>query len=99
MAKNRDERGRFVKGTSGNPAGRPKNDSVADRLFPLVPRAVERIRMILEDPESVPRDVLRAADIVLSRVYGLPRQAVEIDAADATIRIVDTDPDGAEYNG
>lgn len=95
----RDKNGRFVKGISGNPNGRPKNDSVADRLFPLVPKAIERIKMILENPDSTDRDVMKAAEIVLDRVYGKAYQSVQIDKADAVIRIVEEDPDAVNYNG
>lgn len=99
MERKRDEKGHFLPGVSGNPAGRPKKDEVSDRLYPLVPLAVERIRDILENPKAAPRDLIKAAELVLSRVYGLPRQSVDIDATDTTIRIIDTDPEGADFNG
>lgn len=75
QVRNRDKQGRFTKGVSGNPGGRPKNDSVADRLWPLVPKAIERIKQILENEESSDRDIIRVAELVLDRVYGKAVQA------------------------
>ena len=68
--KKRDKHGRFIKGVSGNPNGRPKDDTVKDRLFPLVPKSIERLQQILDNPDSLPRDVIKVAEIVLDRVYG-----------------------------
>lgn len=98
QAKARDKNGRFVKGTSGNPNGRPKNDEVAALLYPLVPKAVKRIEEILDSPDATCREILRAAELVLDRVYGKAFQAVQVEAADTTVRIIDTDPEGAEFN-
>lgn len=98
QARARDRNGRFLPGVSGNPNGRPKDDSVASRLFPLVPKAIERIKQILDNPESTDRDVMKAAEIVLDRVYGKAFQSVDADI-DTTVHIVDDDPDGADYNG
>lgn len=95
----RDKNGRFVKGISGNPNGRPKNDSVADRLFPLVPKAIERIKMILDNPESTDRDVMKAAEIVLDRVYGKAFQSVQLEEIDTTVHIIEDDPEASEWNG
>lgn len=95
----RDKNGRFVKGTSGNPNGRPKNDSVADRLFPLVPKAISRIEKILDNPESADKDVIRVADIILDRVYGKAFQSIQLDEVDTTVRIIEEDPEAGDWNG
>jgi hypothetical protein len=99
QARTRDSRGRFVKGVTGNPGGRPKNDNVSDRLFPLVPKAIERIKMILDNPESTDRDVMKAAEIVLDRVYGKAFQSVQLEEIDTTVHIIEDDPEASEWNG
>lgn len=83
----RDKHGRFIKGVSGNPNGRPKDDTVKDRLFPLVPKSIERLQQILDNPDSLPRDVIKVAEIVLDRVYGKAFQSVDVGNIDTTVTV------------
>ena len=68
-------RGRpFQKGQSGNPKGRPKQTKEQrDALMmirALAPDAAERLKAIIQDPETKPEVQLRAIDVVLERTYG-----------------------------
>lgn len=75
MAAARDAHGRFVKGTSGNPGGRPAiPEGQKELLRDLVPAALEIKRKILLD-DNAPLTLRNAvADSVLDRVYGKPVQ-------------------------
>lgn len=81
MPASRDESGRFVKGQSGNPAGRsPLAPEIKDMLLPLGKKSVAALKKVLEDPGAKDSDKLRATEIVLDRLLGKPQQAVELDA-------------------
>jgi hypothetical protein len=49
MPENRDKTGRFVKGKSGNPGGRPK---IPDELREYAAQAPQRLREIADDPNT-----------------------------------------------
>lgn len=49
MPDNRDKSGRFVKGKSGNPGGRPK---IPDELREYAAQAPKRLREIADDPNT-----------------------------------------------
>jgi len=67
----RDDLGRFVPGTSGNPGGRPKPpDGLKTRLAELSPRAVERLGELLDSDDERVR--LEAARTILDRHLGRP---------------------------
>ncbi len=73
MPANRDETGRFVKGKSGNPSGRPKvpepfKELVQSKSIP----ALESIIAIMENPESKPNDVFMCAKLILEYANGKP---------------------------
>lgn len=73
MPENRDKTGRFVKGKSGNPGGRPKvpepfKELVQSKSVP----ALERIIEIMENPASKPRDVFMCAKLILEYANGKP---------------------------
>ena len=75
MPANRDERGRFVKGASGNPSGRP-----------AVPESIAVKKRILQDA-GAPLDLKnRVADSVLDRVYGKPAAACADAAGEETLK-------------
>lgn len=67
----RDEKGRFVKGTSGNPTGRPTMPfSVRQTLIDMLPKALETVQSIIND-ENAKDDVrLRASELVIDRNLG-----------------------------
>jgi len=72
----RDDLGRFVPGTSGNPGGRPKPpDGLRTRLAELSPRAVERLAELLDSADERVR--LEAVKTILDRHLGRP--AIQAD--------------------
>lgn len=88
MPQNRDSTGRFQKGKSGNPGGRPKvPDNIKKALSDLVPESIEIKRQILHD-ETAPLDLKnKVADSILDRVYGKPGYAVEDASAETLSRL------------
>lgn len=73
----RDDLGRFVPGTSGNPGGRPKPpDGLRTRLAELSPLAVERLGELLDSADERVR--LEAARAILDRHLGRPAIQAEI---------------------
>lgn len=77
MPANRDNTGKFVKGKSGNPSGRPKTpDAFKDIVKDKSTSAITRVIEIMEDPESKPQDVMQAAKIVIEYAYGKPAQDI-----------------------
>ena len=83
MPENRDEKGCFIKGCSGNRGGRPKvPENVREALKDMVPEAVAIKREILQDKSASPDLRNRVADSVLDRVYGRP--AIMPDEGDKT---------------
>lgn len=75
---------RFKKGQSGNPAGRPKKIPELEKLLANVlgetkndMTAAEAILRSLLN-KAVKGDV-RAAEVLLARGYGLPKQNINID--------------------
>lgn len=91
MPANRTKTGQFAKGTSGNPAGRPKrSDAEAETLaaiYTLAPAAVEVLRSILEDDITAPASVrLKCAEIVFNRICGKPMDLEGIERIEDTPR-------------
>lgn len=76
MPANRTETGRFEKGCSGNPSGRPKRTEtereMLNALYDLAPVAVDRIRALLENDKTPANIQLKCAEIILQRVAGKP---------------------------
>lgn len=78
---NRESTGRFKKGMSGNPSGRPKTPEE----FKILVRekstnAISTIISIMEDTTADTKDRLKASEIILSYAYGKPTQSFEIDS-------------------
>jgi hypothetical protein len=72
----RDDLGRWVPGTSGNPGGMPKPpEGLRTRLAELSPRAVERLAELLDSDDE--RVCLEAARTILDRHLGRP--AIQAD--------------------
>lgn len=78
MAGDRDARGRFLKGKSGNPGGRPAvPDEVKTMLKAAAPGAVQLLIDTIAD-EGVKIDLrIACAERLLERVYGKPAQPIE----------------------
>lgn len=77
MPGNRDKQGRFLKGNSGNPAGRPGIPAEMRRIAKTAPG---KIQEIIDDPDTPVRlraDLLKWCYEI---VNGKPRQQVDMDA-------------------
>lgn len=67
----RDEKGRFVKGTSGNPTGRPNVPVKAkEMLISMLPKALNVLQEIIDDPKAKQETRIRAAELVIDRNLG-----------------------------
>lgn len=67
----RDAKGRFVKGTSGNPTGRPAVPVKAkEMLISMLPKALNVLQEIIDDPKAKQETKIRAAELVIDRNLG-----------------------------
>jgi hypothetical protein len=68
----------FKKGQSGNPGGRPKLPEEFKELArtnSII--ALQKAIDIMTNPNSDPKDVLKAADMIMDRGFGKATQAIE----------------------
>jgi hypothetical protein len=77
----RGEGGRWLRGVSGNPRGRPRTglsfiEAVRKTVDPA--RVIARVQGILDDPRSKPRDVLQAAEFLRAAGYVRPADRLEV---------------------
>lgn len=78
MAENRAGSGRFPKGVSGNPGGRPAMDkAVKEMLRAATPGAVKLLVSVMENEGAPLKERLDAAKVILDRVYGKASQPIE----------------------
>ena len=88
----RDDKGKWMRGVSGNPSGRPKG--AARRIRSLCQDAVEDIvRDLIQialDPNQRARDRISAASIILERGLGKPTPELpdEEEPADLKTRVL-----------
>ena len=75
----RDDAGRWQKGSSGNPGGRPAiATEVREALRAEATTAVSALVAILKDPKAPPAARVSAARCILDHAIGRPLQAVAI---------------------
>lgn len=73
---NRDKAGRFQKGQSGNPGGRPKKPPELEKYAKDAPA---KLRAIADDPETPVKIKADIEKFFYEAVYGKAAQAVDID--------------------
>lgn len=87
MPEGRNKAGQFVKGVSGNPGGMKKMDAkVKEMLTKATPDAAKLLAETVKDKDAPLKLRLKAAEIVMDRVYGKPTQPIE--GGDNAINIV-----------
>ena len=73
---NRDKTGRFVKGQSGNPGGRPKKPLELEKYALGAPK---KLRAIADDPNTPVRIKADIEKFFYEAVYGKAPQALDIE--------------------
>lgn len=73
---NRGKSGRFVKGKSGNPGGRPKKPI---ELEEYARKAPEKLRAIADDPDTPVKIKADIEKFFFEAVYGKAPQALDIN--------------------
>lgn len=77
----RDESGKFLPGSCGNPGGRPKGVAeVAELARSYTKQAIATLASIMESGSE--RAQVAAAQVLLDRAWGKPSQAVEVTGAE-----------------
>ena len=73
---NRDKTGRFVKGQSGNPNGRPKKPVEMEKYAKDAPA---RLRAIADDPKTPVKIKADIEKFFFEAIYGKASQAVDLE--------------------
>lgn len=73
---NRDKSGRFVKGQSGNPNGRPKKPVELEKYAKEAP---QRLREIADDPATPVKVKADIEKFFFEAIYGKASQAVDLE--------------------
>lgn len=73
---NRDGAGRFVKGKSGNPSGRPKKPPELEKYAKDAPA---KLRAIADDPATPVKIKADIEKFFFEAIYGKATQAVDVD--------------------
>lgn len=75
----RSSTGKFVKGQSGNPNGRPKKKDpiLKSKCQDMDADILKMLHATIKNTKARPADRIKAADLVLSYGHGKPRQTVE----------------------
>ena len=73
---NRDKAGRFVKGQSGNPNGRPKKPPELEKYAKDAPA---KLRAIADDPATPVKIKADIEKFFFEAVYGKAPQAIDLD--------------------
>lgn len=75
---NRAASGRFVKGQSGNPSGRPKKPRIIEEYAKEAP---EKLHAIANDPETPKKLQKEIWQFFYEAQYGKAKQAVDVDGS------------------
>ena len=83
VADNRSQDGRFVKGVSGNPSGRPKtNARVQDLARTHTEKAIKTLATIMDDKKERGATRVAAIQVLLDRGWGKPPQRIDTGKTD-----------------
>lgn len=72
----RDSKGRFVKGQTGNPAGRPKKPEVIEQYAKEAPDRLYAIATAPDTPKKLQKEIWQ---FFYEAQYGKAKQAVDVD--------------------
>jgi len=91
MDTGRNSDGTFRKGSSGNPAGRPKRSdlekAVLAEIYRLAPQAVSSLKKLLTADDTPPNIRLRAVEIVVNRICGTALNSDALEEYEDKIRV------------